>query len=144
MLMTQHKVKAILLEYLRTRKSVQNSFSTFSFGSSPSNSHLPDTLWLQAILVAELLSFFIDPSTSETEIYLAYLGDPEAHLRQVATDVLKAASPSIAISIADQALEMLLKEKNPFICRSIIILLGIYDRRDDIAVSLFVRSTDST
>jgi hypothetical protein len=134
--MIQHKIKALLVNHLRSRKAPPGapSASSFSFGSSTTSSHLPDTLWLQSILVAELLSFFVDPGSPDTEIFLAYLGDPEPHLRKVATEVLKSVEPAVATRIVDLAVDMLLKEKNPFICRSIVILLGLYGRREDHSV----------
>lgn len=100
-------------------------------------------IWLGTILAVEILQYFFDPAQSaELELFIctlpllvrchclsaALLVNPEPQLSRVAVSTLRQIRTDHIHSVIDLAYTRLLKEENPYISRTILILLSHYAR----------------
>jgi len=123
-LMIQQKIKYMIIQYFTSKTPFP----------------IPKHRNYCSILMVELLQYFFDPTPTEVDIWLACLLESETQISRVAIKVLSTA-PSLRITaISEQVFNSLLKEKNPFVVRNVLVLLGSYGRLDDSNIRNYIQT----
>lgn len=86
-------------------------------------------LWFGNVLTVEVLAQLVSIETDEVKTFMQFLTSNSPELRRTAVEVLKRTDRTQAMELVQNCVQIMLKEDDYFVVRSIVVLLGVLGRR---------------